>query len=40
MKRYTVVWEQKNPRIIEPPKQVKTIKAKKTKTADCPNCEK
>lgn len=39
MKAYTKVWEQKNPRIIETTKQI-IIKAKKSKTADCPNCNK
>lgn len=40
MKTYTKVWEQKNPRIIEAPKQTKTIKTPKSKTAKCPNCDK
>lgn len=39
MKKFTKVWEQKNPRIIEPPKQIE-IKAKKSKTANCPTCNK
>lgn len=39
MKNIMKAWEQKNPRIMETPKQI-TIKTKKSKMAKCPNCDK
>lgn len=39
MKRYTKVWEQKNPRIVMENKEVKTIKTKKSKGIKCKTCQ-
>ena len=39
MKRYTKVWEQKNPRIVMENKEVKTIKGKKSKGIKCKTCQ-
>lgn len=39
MKRYTKVWEQKNPRIVMENKEVKTIKEKKSKGIKCRTCQ-
>ena len=39
MKRYTKVWEQKNPRIVMENKEVKTIKTKKSKGIKCRTCQ-
>ena len=38
MKKYTKVWEQKNPRIVMENKEVKTIKGKKSKGIKCRTC--
>ena len=40
MKRYTKVWEQKNPRIVIETKEVKPIKTKKSKGIKCRTCNK
>ena len=39
MKRYTKVWEQKNPRIVMENKETKTIKTKKSKGIKCKTCQ-